>query len=131
MKLRVLVVEDDDDLRDLVGSYLGEEFAVTLAQDGHEAIRLLTQQSEPIDAVVADLEMPRMDGASLIEELRRRGIDVPVLITSATFDGESRARAVDADFLPKPFHFHDLRRHLESALRRGARRPARAVSRRP
>src|SRR5262249_48885405 len=53
MKQRLLVVEDDDDLRDLLGSYLSDEFAVTLAQDGYEAIQLATRQAEPIDAVVA------------------------------------------------------------------------------
>jgi DNA-binding response OmpR family regulator len=124
MKRRsVLVVEDDDDLRDLMGSFLGDEFAVTLAQDGREAIQLLTRRGEPIDAIVADLEMPRMDGASLVEELRRRGIDVPVLITSAKFDAASRARDVDADFLAKPFHYQQLRQHLEAALQRQTPKP--------
>jgi DNA-binding response OmpR family regulator len=125
MKQRVLVVEDDEDLRDLVGDFLGDEFAVTLAQDGREAIQLITGEGEGVDAVVADLEMPRMDGASMIGELRRRGIDVPVLITSAKIDGADYARDFDADFLRKPFHFKELREHLEAALRRQASTPIR------
>jgi two-component system response regulator PrrA len=100
---RVLVVDDDRDIRELLGECLHDQFSVTLAEGGTEALEAITQEPERFDALVIDLEMPCMDGAELIEELRHRDIDVPVLIISAVPDAQARAQQVRAEFISKPF----------------------------
>jgi len=82
---RILVVDDDASLRHLVGTTLAEEgFEVQEAVDGADALAKMA--TEAYDAVVSDLQMPRLDGLSLLREIRRRGTEVPVIIQTAHLD---------------------------------------------
>jgi DNA-binding NtrC family response regulator len=113
---RVLVVEDDEDVRELVGECLEDKWSVTLAEDGPSALEAITREPLAFDALVVDLEMPRMDGATLIEEIRHRDIDVPVLLLSGTPDLRTRAREIHVEFLTKPFDPSRLRREVDRLL---------------
>ena len=114
---RVLVVDDDRDIRELLGECLHDQFSVTLAEDGTEALETITHEPERFDALVIDLEMPSMDGAELIEELRHRDIDVPVLLISAVPDAQARARQVRVEFMTKPFDPSSLQDKVGRLLR--------------
>jgi two-component system response regulator TctD len=115
-KQRVLVVEDDPDTRELVGECLRDRFRVTLAEDGVRALALLSHAHQDFGAIIVDLEMPRLTGTSLIEELRSRKIRVPVLILSGTPDARGRAKEVDAEFMPKPFEVEQLQQKVEQLV---------------
>lgn len=105
----VLVVEDDESIRDSLGEYLessGYEVAATV--DGHEAVGVLLGGLEP-DLVVLDLVMPRMDGWAVLKWLKadQHHADRPVLVMSAT----AKDRPPEASaFLPKPFKPEELHR---------------------
>ena len=82
---RILVVDDNAAIRHLMGTLLTEEgFQCEEAVDGAEALAKLA--TGVYDAIVSDLEMPRLDGLSLLREIRRRGIGTPVIIQTAGED---------------------------------------------
>jgi len=113
----VLVVEDDPDVRELVGECLHEQCSVTLVENGPAALDAIARKPEDFDALVVDLEMPEMDGTELIEELHHRHIHLPALILSATPEAQERAQRARADFLPKPFDVSCLQEKVERLLR--------------
>jgi two-component system response regulator TctD len=115
-KHRVLVVEDDPDIRELVGECLRSRFSVTLAEDGVRALALLAQPHQNFDAIILDLEMPRLTGTSLVQELRSREIRVPVLVLSGTPDASRRAREIHAEFIAKPFEAEQLEQKVEQLV---------------
>jgi DNA-binding response OmpR family regulator len=80
-------------------------FDVRLAENGRAALEAIAEQAP--DAVVLDLEMPEMDGRTLIRELRERGIDVPVLIVSA-YGARAAGRELGAPAMDKPFNPDEL-----------------------
>jgi CheY-like chemotaxis protein len=113
----VLVVEDDPDVRELVGECLYEQCAVTLVENGPAALDVIAGRPEDFDALVVDLEMPQMDGTELIEELHHRDIHLPTLILSATPEAPQRAQQAHADFLAKPFDVPCLQEKVGRLLR--------------
>ena len=85
IRRRILVVDDSAAIRDMMATTLAEEgFEVEGAVDGADALGRLA--STTYDAVLSDLQMPGMDGFSLLREIRRREIGVPVIIQSARVD---------------------------------------------
>jgi two-component system response regulator MprA len=118
--MRILVVDDEPALRQAVKRALGfEGYDVTFATDGVEALEVLA--SEPVDAVVLDVLMPRMDGLEVCRRLRRSGDMTPVLMLTARSPVEARVEGLDAgadDYLPKPFALQELLARLRSLLRR-------------
>jgi DNA-binding response OmpR family regulator len=119
---RVLVVEDDHGVRDVVARGLREEgFAVTTAADGGSALR--TVEGGAVDAVVLDVGLPDSDGRDVCQAMRARGVEVPVLFLTA-YDGvTNRLSGFSAggdDYLVKPFHIAELVARLRVALRRTA-----------
>ena len=116
---RVLVVEDDGDIADVLRRALGMEgYDVRLAPDGECA---LTEASdfEP-DAVVLDLGLPKMDGVEVCRRLREGG-DVPILMLTARDAVDSRVEGLDSgadDYLVKPFERTELLARLRALLRR-------------
>jgi two-component system, OmpR family, response regulator len=118
--VRVLIVEDDATIGDFVAKGLRESgFAVEQAPDGETAVRLAT--SEPFDAAIVDVMLPRMDGLTVIDTLRARGIRTPVLILSAKRSVDDRVRGLQAggdDYLTKPFAFAELLARLHALIRR-------------
>lgn len=119
---RILVVDDDDHLREVVRYALAREgYTVIEARDGEAARRML--DSGP-DLLVLDVAMPRLDGFSFCRELRQES-DVPVLFLSARNDEIDRVLGLDLggdDYLGKPFSTRELVSRVRALLRR--RKPA-------
>ena len=119
MKARILVVEDEPQLRALLRLYLEREgHDVTDAGDGPSA--LAAYDAQPHDLVILDLMLPGMSGETVLEALRDAG-DVPVLITSAKRTDAERIAGLRAgadDYLAKPFNPHELTARVAAILRR-------------
>jgi two-component system OmpR family response regulator len=122
--MRVLVAEDEP----RIGAALAEAltasgYAVDRAQDGEEAHFL--GETEPYDAVVLDLGLPRLDGLSVLRRWRAAGIDVPVLVLTARGSWRDKVEGIDSgadDYLAKPFAVEELMARLRALLRRAAGR---------
>ena len=119
MKARILVVEDEPQLRGLLRLYLERDgHTVTDAGDGPAA--LAAYDAQPHDLVILDLMLPGMQGETVLEALRDAG-DVPVLITSAKRSDAERISGLRAgadDYLAKPFNPHELTARVAAILRR-------------
>ncbi len=117
---RIMVVDDEDDIREALVQLLEGTYQVTSARDGSEAVRLALE--DPPELVVMDLVMPRMDGFGAIEALRADSTtaDVPVILISARGDDLTRVKGLDlgaVDFLQKPFSERELKARIERTLR--------------
>jgi DNA-binding response OmpR family regulator len=123
--MRALLVEDDASIAEFVARGLREAgFAVDTAADGDEG--LTATLAAAYDVAIVDVMLPRRDGLSLIDELRRRGIATPVLILSAKRTVDDRVRGLQAggdDYLTKPFAFAELLARVQALVRRAARVP--------
>jgi len=123
--VRALLVEDDDTIAEFVTRGLREAgFAVDRAADGNAGLASALEQ--PYDVAVIDLMLPGRDGLSVIDELRRRGVTVPVLILSARRTVDDRVRGLQAggdDYLTKPFAFAELLARVQALVRRASRTP--------
>ena len=117
---RILIVEDDEELRLLLVRGLDEEgFDATGAATGHDALARL-DQSTP-DALIVDIGLPDADGRDLTQALRARGVSAPVLFLTARDSLAERLSGFDAggdDYLTKPFAFAELLARLNALLRR-------------
>lgn len=102
---RILVVEDDEDMRENLRRILaGAQYKVNLARDGTEAMAIL--ESQPCHLVLTDLVMPGMGGLELLTEIRRREQTLPVVFLTAFGDRATFVKATEmgaVDFLTKPF----------------------------
>ena len=120
--MRVLVVEDDPDLgRQLSEALTQAGYAVYLAPDGEEGHFL--GETEPYDAAVLDLGLPKMDGVRVLEKWRAAGKDMPVLILTARDRWSEKVAGFDAgadDYLTKPFVTEELLARLRALMRRAA-----------
>ena len=118
MSLRVLVVEDDREIRSLIQASLAVEgFEVQTAVSVSEAKALL--QHSPPDVVVLDLGLPDGDGIELVQEVRRRH-SLPILVVSARHQESQKIALLDAgadDYLTKPFSVGELLARIRVALR--------------
>jgi len=109
--MRLLLVDDDPGIIDALVIALENKYDLGLAQDGEEGLRELERGR--FDAILLDLMMPIMDGASMMRELKRRGVTVPVLVVSASNDLQARASALGAaDYIQKPFDLGQLEEKL-------------------
>ncbi|MFT6159216.1 MAG: DNA-binding response OmpR family regulator [Myxococcota bacterium] len=115
----VLVVDDDERLRDLLSEYLGSRgFQVVTAIDGPQGIEAV--RSGGIDAVVLDVMMPGMDGFEVLRQLRPIS-SVPLIMLTARGDDFDRIVGLELgadDYLPKPFNPRELLARLQAILRR-------------
>ncbi len=120
--MRLLVVEDEPDLaRQLESSLKDAGYAVDVAADGEEAHFL--GDTEPYDAVVLDLGLPKLDGVSVLERWRQDGKTMPVLILTARDQWNDKVAGFDAgadDYVAKPFHTEEVLARLRAILRRSA-----------
>ena len=123
--MRALLVEDDATIADFVVRGLREAgFAVDHVSDGEAGLASASQR--PYDVAIVDLMLPKRDGLSLIEELRRRGVTTPVLILSARRSVDDRVRGLQTggdDYLTKPFAFAELLARVQALVRRASRAP--------
>src|SRR5437899_4859463 len=120
MAERILLIEDDPRLAEMVSEYLGEAgFRVSIAAAGRAGLERLAR--EPFDAVVLDLMLPDMDGLEVCREVRAKS-DTPVLMLTARGDAADRIVGLEIgadDYLPKPFQPRELLARLRAILRRG------------
>jgi two-component system response regulator MprA len=121
---RLLVVEDDPELRQVLVRGLGEEgFDVDAVGDAAAA---LEQVEEPPDALLIDIGLPDADGRDLCQALRARGVDAPVLFLTARAAVTDRLAGLHAggdDYVTKPFHFGEVVARLRALLRRAGADP--------
>jgi len=118
--MRILVVEDDKKIASFVVHGLKQSgFAVDHCPDGEEALSMA--RSVQYDAAVVDIMLPKLDGLSLVQTLRREKIHVPVLILSAKATVDDRVKGLQAggdDYLVKPFAFSELLARVQALIRR-------------
>jgi two-component system OmpR family response regulator len=123
--VRALLVEDDATIADFVVRGLREAgFAVDHVSDGEAGLTAATQQ--PYDVAIVDVMLPKRDGLSLIDELRKRGVSTPVLILSARRSVDDRVLGLQSggdDYLTKPFAFAELLARVQALVRRATRVP--------
>jgi two-component system OmpR family response regulator len=127
--VRLLVVEDEPDLRSALARALADEhFAVDTAADGDEGLFLAIEVD--YDAVVLDLMLPRRNGWDVLDALRAAGRRTPVLLLTARDAVDDRVRGLNAgadDYLTKPFALEELVARLRALIRRAAAEPAPSV----
>ncbi|MDX7953965.1 response regulator transcription factor [Lichenihabitans sp. Uapishka_5] len=120
--MRLLVVEDERDLnRQLASALEGAGYVVDCAFDGEEG-RFLGE-TEPYDAIVLDIGLPKQDGITVLEALRAAGKLTPVLILTARDRWSDKVRGFDAgadDYVAKPFHMEEVLARIRALLRRAA-----------
>jgi heavy metal response regulator len=121
--MRILVVEDDKKIASFVIKGLKQSgFAVDHAAHGEDGLHLAV--STPYDAAVIDIMLPRLDGLSLVQELRNRKINLPVLFLSAKATVDDRIKGLQSggdDYLVKPFAFSELLARVQALIRRATR----------
>lgn len=120
--MRVLVVEDDNKIASFVVKGLKQSgFAVDRCADGEEG--LIFARSTSFDAAVVDLMLPKLDGLSLIQQMRKSGIRTPILILSAKASVDDRVKGLQSggdDYLTKPFAFSELLARIQALIRRSS-----------
>jgi two-component system OmpR family response regulator len=120
--MRLLVAEDEPRIAKAVSEALtAAGYAVDRASDGEEAQFL--GETEPYDAVVLDLGLPRIDGLSVLRHWRERGVSAPVLILTARGSWREKVEGIDSgpdDYLAKPFAMEELLARMRALLRRAS-----------
>lgn len=120
--MRLLVVEDDRDLnRQLVAALEQAGYVVDRAYDGEEGLFL--GGTEPYDAIVLDIGLPKQDGIAVLEGLRSAGRTAPVLLLTARDRWSDKVRGFDAgadDYVAKPFHMEEVLARLRALVRRAS-----------
>ena len=120
--MRVLIVEDEPTIASQLAAALGQAgYAVDRADNGVDALAL--GGSEPVDAVILDLGLPRIDGLTVLKKWRGAGRTMPVLILTARDNWHEKVAGIDAgadDYLAKPFQSEELIARLRALIRRSA-----------
>ena len=118
--MRILIVEDEPTLlAQLAGGVRGADYVVDVADNGVDAHYL--GDTEPYDAVILDLGLPKMDGITVLRKWRASGRNMPVLILTARDGWHEKVAGIDAgadDYLTKPFHMEELLARLRALIRR-------------
>ena len=121
--MRILVVEDDARISSFVASGLEQHgYTVAVAPDGEDGLQMA--QTAPFDSAVVDLMLPKLDGLTLVEAMRRERLSMPVVILSAKHSVDDKVRCLRSgadDYLQKPFALSELLARLEAVMRRSAR----------
>ncbi|MCC6506519.1 MAG: response regulator transcription factor [Aquimonas sp.] len=118
--MRILIVEDEPTLRAQLAEGVGAAgYAVDVAENGTDAHYM--GDTEPYDAVILDLGLPRVDGITVLRNWRTTGRSMPVLILTARDGWHEKVAGIDAgadDYLTKPFHMEELLARLRALIRR-------------
>lgn len=118
MALKILIADDEDDVREIIEDRLNSwGFTVVAVTTGGEALRKI--QSEKFDGVLLDVKMPEMTGIEVLEEVRRRGSRLPIIIITSSTSREaaigSLAKGAN-EFILKPFEWEELKSKLQNVL---------------
>jgi len=115
-----LIVDDDYALREQLQQILTRQrYIVETATDGEEALDKLSET--PFDLIILDIMMPKIDGLTALKEMRREGIDAPVLMLTVKGDMADKVKGLDLgadDYLAKPFSLEELWARVRALLRR-------------
>ena len=118
--MRILLVEDDVKIASFIVKGLkAAGYAVDHARDGEEGLHMAL--TEPYDTAIIDIMLPKRDGLSLIEKIRREKIRTPVIILSAKSSIDDRVKGLQTggdDYLTKPFAFSELLARVQALIRR-------------
>lgn len=118
--MRILLVEDDDAIAEMIAGGLAEDhYTVEVANDGKAGYRQASENHYAL--IVLDLMLPGMNGWEICETLRTSGNQTPILMLTARDAVSDRVRGLELgadDYLPKPFHFAELRARVQALLRR-------------
>jgi two-component system OmpR family response regulator len=118
--MRILLVEDDVKIASFVEKGLrAAGYAVDHAADGENGLHLAL--TEPYDAAIFDIMLPKRDGLSLIEQMRQKKINTPVIILSAKDSVDDRVKGLQTgsdDYMTKPFSFSELLARVQALIRR-------------
>jgi len=115
----ILIVEDDESMRELMTAKLEKRFDVLSAGNGKSALKVV--ETKQIDLIVSDVMMPGMNGYDFVRELRNMGLQIPVIMATAkqTFDDKKDGFSVGADdYMVKPLNFDELMWRIDALLRR-------------
>jgi two-component system OmpR family response regulator len=120
--MRILLVEDDSKIASFIIKGMKEAgYAVDHASDGNEGLTLAL--TEPYDTAIIDIMLPKLDGLSLIEEMRKNKVTTPVIILSVKGSVEDRVKGLQTgsdDYLTKPFAFSELLARVQALIRRAS-----------
>ena len=118
--MRLLLIEDDAPLRLTLARQLeADGYRVDLAKDGEEGLYLAREY--PVDLLIVDLGLPKLNGLSLMQRLRQDGSTVPILILTARGSWQDKVHGLEAgadDYLVKPFEYPELGARIKALLRR-------------
>jgi len=121
--MRALIIEDDEKIASFILKGLKENgFAVDHTGNGEDGLHMAL--TEPYDAAIIDIMLPKLDGLTLIKEMRKNNIKTPVIILSARGAIDDRVKGLHAgsdDYLTKPFAFTELLARVQSLIRRSSR----------
>ncbi len=118
--MKILIVDDDQSLLEQLEQILtSRRYIIETATDGQEALDRLFDT--PFDAIILDIMMPKVDGLTFLEQARKAGIDIPVLMLTAKGDVADKVKGLDLgadDYLAKPFSLDELLARVRALLRR-------------
>ena len=117
--MKILIVEDEEKISNFIKKGLKEEgYLVEVSEDGEKARNLIF--SNNYDLVILDLMLPNIDGITLCGQIRKRGINIPILILSAKDNVKDKVQGLNSgadDYLTKPFSFEELLARVRALLR--------------
>jgi len=120
--VRILIIEDDEILANTLKEGLSEEgYAVDVAYTGDDGLYMA--ETMPYDVILLDLMLPEIDGFTILERLRKEGIDIPVLILTAKDSIDDKVEGLDRgadDYITKPFEFSELLARIRALIRRAS-----------
>ncbi|MDR1567955.1 MAG: response regulator transcription factor [Streptococcaceae bacterium] len=120
--IKILLVEDDLSLSNSIFDFLDESYEVLQVFDGYEG--LFEAKTNIYDLILLDLMLPEIDGFDVLRELRKEGIETPVLIMTAKEGISDKAHGFEIgadDYLTKPFYLEELKMRIKSLLKRSGK----------
>ena len=120
--MRVLLIEDEIHLREQITRQLNEQnLTVDAVADGEEGLFMGTEYA--YDVAIIDLGLPKLSGIEVIQQLRQKGLDYPILILTARGRWQDKVEGLESgadDYLVKPFHYEELLARLNALARRAS-----------
>ncbi len=118
--MRILLVDDEYSLQEQIKKLLEDQrYIVETAKDGDEALEKVTENT--FDIIILDIMMPKIDGLTVLRQLRKAKIDTRVLLLTARGDAQDKVKGLDLgadDYLSKPFSQDELLARVRALLRR-------------
>lgn len=120
MKKTILIIDDELSIRMLLDNFLGKTYNVSTSNDGLEALKLLEEGNMP-DLIVADIQMPNMDGYELLQKIKESGFfkKIPIIMLSGIESSVERVKCLKLganDYIVKPFNPEELAIRIENLI---------------